>query len=159
LPTNISALTHANDNLIVWLKDIQNELGWDSLENTYSATKAVLQAVRDRLPVEEVIHLSASLPLIMKGMLIDQYDYTVKPAKIWTQSLFLELVEEYYNPYKRNTIHPEEVVQAVIAVLNRRMGGGEMSKVAAIMPQEIKLLFQQAGVEVTEVKNMPSGAV
>ena len=95
----------------------------------------------------------------MKGMLIDQYDYTVKPAKIWTQSLFLELVEEYYNPYKRNAIHPEEAVQAVVAVLNRRMAGGEMSKVAAIMPQEIKLLFEQAGVELTEVKNMPPGAV
>jgi uncharacterized protein (DUF2267 family) len=137
LSTNISALNHANDSLIVWLKDIQNELGWDSLENTYSATKAVLQAVRDRLPVQEVIHLSANLPLIMKGMLIDQYDHTEKPAKIWTQSLFLELVEEYYNPYKRNTIHPEEVVRDVVVVLNRRIGGGEMSKVAAIMPQEI----------------------
>lgn len=148
-------LNHAVDNVTVWLKDIQKELGWASLENTYSATKAVLQAIRDRLPMEEVIHLSASLPLIMKGMLIDQYDFTKKPAKIFTQSLFLELIEAYYNPYKRNVIHPEEVVQAVVAVLNCRIGGGEMCKVAAIMPQEIKLLFQKAGVE---VKNLPAAA-
>lgn len=145
---NIAALDHAYENVTAWLKEVQNELGWDSLENTYSATKAVLQAIRDRLPVEEVIHLSAGLPLVMKGMLIDQYDFTEKPAKIFTQSLFLELVEEYYNPYKRNQIHPEETVCAVIKVLNRRMGGGEMRKVAAIMPNEIKELFNQAGVEV-----------
>lgn len=111
-----------------WLLDIQRELGWDSADKTYSATRAVLQAIRDRLPVEEVIHLAAGLPLIMKGMVLDGYDYTKKPAPIWTQNLFYELVEEYYNPLKRNLIHPEFVVPAVIRALNRRMGGGEMRK-------------------------------
>ena len=155
MSTNITSLDRAIQNTILWLTDIQKELGWESTDNVYSATRAVLHAIRDRLPVEEVIHLTANLPLIMKGMVMDGYDLTEKPARIWTQDLFFELVEEYYNPFKRNAIHPEEAARAVVKVLNHRMGGGEMCKVAATMPLEIKELFRQAGVEVPETEAMP----
>lgn len=155
MPTNITSLDQAVQNVTLWLSDIQRELGWDSLDNAYSATRAVLQAIRDRLPVEEVVHLAASLPLVMKGMLIDGYDLTKTPARLWTQGLFLELVEEYYNPYKRNAIHPEDAVRAVVAVLDRRIGGGEMCKVAAFMPLEIKALFRQAGVKIPGTEPVP----
>ena len=158
LSTKFSSLDRAVENVVLWLSDIQKELGWDNADNVYSATKAVLQTMRDRLPVEEVIHLTANLPLVMKGMLMDGYDLTEKPAGIWTQDLFFELVEEYYNPFKRNVIHPEDAVCAVIRVLNRRMGGGEMCKVAATMPLEIKELFRQAGVEIPETNKMPKAA-
>lgn len=154
MSTNITSLDRAIQNTILWLNDIQAELKWDSKDNVYSATKAVLQTIRDRLSVEEVVHLTANLPLIMKGMLMDGYDLTEKPAKIWTQDLFFELIQEYYNPFERNAIHPEDAVRAVARVLNRRMGGGEMCKVAASMPLEIKELFRQAGVEVPEAKPM-----
>ncbi|MGE5556152.1 MAG: DUF2267 domain-containing protein [Methanocella sp.] len=150
MSTGISALDRAIQTAMQWLSDIQRELGWDSPDKTYSATRAVLQAIRDRLPVEEVVHLAAGLPLVMKGMLLDGYDYSKKPAPISTQNLFFELVEEYYNPLKRNLIHPETVAPTVIRVLNRRIGGGEMSKVAAVMPLELKELFREAGVEVPE---------
>jgi uncharacterized protein (DUF2267 family) len=155
LSTNIISLDRAIQNTILWLNDIQAELKWDSQDNVYRATKAVLQTIRDRLPVEEVVHLTANLPLVMKGMLMDGYDLTEKPTRIWTQDLFFELIEEYYNPFKRNAIHPEDAVRAVVRVLNRRMGGGEMSKVAATMPLEIKELFRQAGVEVPDTQPMP----
>lgn len=155
MSTNIASLDRAIQNTVLWLNDIQTELKWDSPDNVYSATKAVLQTIRDRLPVEEVVHLTANLPLVMKGMLMDGYDLAEKPAGIWTQDLFFELVEEYYNPFKRNAIHPEDAVRAVIRVLNRRMGGGEMCKFAATMPLEIKELFRQAGVEVPKTNNMP----
>ena len=155
MSTDITSLDRAIQNTILWLNDIQAELKWDSQDNVYRATKAVLQTIRDRLPVEEVVHLTANLPLVMKGMLMDGYDLTEKPARIWTQDLFFELIEEYYNPFKRNAIHPEDAVRAVVRVLNRRMGGGEMCKVAATMPLEIKELFRQAGVEIPETKKMP----
>ena len=114
MSTNIASLDRAIQNTVLWLNDIQTELKWDSPDNVYSATKAVLQTIRDRLPVEEVVHLTANLPLVMKGMLMDGYDLTEKPAKIWTQDLFFELIQEYYNPFKRNAIHPEDAVRAVV---------------------------------------------
>lgn len=129
---------------------IQDELGWENKDKTYQATKAVLQSIRDRLQIEEVIHLSANLPLIMKGMMMDGYTLKNKPERIRDLEGFLELVQVNYGASMRDIIEPEDAVVVVLNVLNSRMGGGELTKVAANMPEPIKRLFREAGVEVKE---------
>lgn len=129
---------------------VQDELGWESKDKTYQATKAVLQSIRDRLQIEEAIHLSANLPLIMKGMMMDGYTLKNKPERIRDLEGFLELVQVNYDASMRDIIEPEDAVVVVLKVLNSRMGGGELTKVAANMPEPIKRLFREAGVEVKE---------
>jgi uncharacterized protein (DUF2267 family) len=147
MSTNIVSLDRAISNTIQWLDDIQDELGWESRDDTYKAAKAVLQSIRDRLPVEEVVHLSANLPMVMKGMMMDGYDLKNKPARIRGLEDFLELVQVNYDASMRDIISPEDAVIAVVAVLDRRMGGGEMRKVAANMPEKVRRLFEAAGVK------------
>jgi uncharacterized protein (DUF2267 family) len=158
LSTNITSLDRAISNTVQWIDDIQEELGWDSRDNIYQATKAVLQSIRDRLPFEEVIHLSANLPLIMKGMMMDGYDLKNKPERIRDLEGFLEYVQANYNASIRDVINTEDATVAVIRVLNRRMGGGEMTKVALNMPQKLRRLFKEAGVEVPETAPMAATA-
>jgi len=62
----------------------------------------------------------------------------------------LELVQVNYDASMRDIIEPEDAVVVVLNVLNSRMGGGELTKVAANMPEPIKRLFREAGVEVKE---------
>jgi uncharacterized protein (DUF2267 family) len=148
--TNILSLDRAIQNTIQWLNDIQNELGWDKRDSVYKATKAVLQTIRDRLPVEEVVHFTANLPLVMKGMLMDGYDLKDKPVRMRSVEEFYEYIQQYYDWQRRETIETEKAARAVITVLNRRMGGGEMRKVAANLPEKIKRLFEESGVEVAK---------
>ena len=82
MSTNIVGLDRAISHTMEWIDDIQHELGWASKDKTYQATKAVLQSIRDRLQVNEVIHLSANRPLVMKGMLMDGYTLKGKPERI-----------------------------------------------------------------------------
>lgn len=112
-----------------WIDDIHEGLGWDSKDKTYQATKAVL-SIRDRLPIQEVIHFSANLPLILKGMVIDGYTLKDKPDRIRDLEGFLELVQAHYDASMRDIIGAEDAVITVVRVLNSRMGGGEMTKVA-----------------------------
>ena len=126
--TNILSLDRAIQNTILWLKDIQEELQWENRDTVYKATKAVLQTTRDRLPFEEVVHFSANLPLIMKGMLMDDYDLKDKPLKMRSVEEFYEYVQQYYDAQRRDIINSRDAAQAVINVLNKRMGGGEMQK-------------------------------
>jgi uncharacterized protein (DUF2267 family) len=144
LSTNILSLDRAVNNTIQWIEDIQKELGWENRETTYKATKAVLQALRDRLPFEEVVHLCANLPLIMKGMLMDGYDYKATPERIHSIEEFDDSVQQHYDRTRRDIIYSEDAVIAVIKVLNRRICGGEMTKVAATLPEEVKRLFEPA---------------
>lgn len=156
--TNILSLDRAISNAVQWIDDIQNELGWEGRDKVYQATKAVLQSIRDRLPVEEVIHLSANLPLIMKGMMIEGYSLKNKPERIRSLEEFLELVQANYDASMRDIINPEDATIVVLRVLNRRMGGGEMCKVAANMPEKIRRLFKEAGIEIPETKRMAAPA-
>ncbi len=147
MSTNILSLDRAIQNTILWINDIQEELHWDSRDMVYKATKAVLQAIRDRLPIEELAHFSANLPMIMKGMLMDGYDPRDKPLKMKTIEEFYDCIQDYYDAQRRAVINPEDAARGVINTLALRMGGGEMQKVADNMPERIKPLFERAAQE------------
>ena len=123
LSTNILSLDRAIQNTIQWLNDIQKELGWDNRDSVYKATKAVLQTIRDRLPVEEVVHFTANLPLVMKGMLMDGYDLKDKPVRMRSVEEFYDYIQQYYDWQRRETIETEKAARAVITVLNRDAWG------------------------------------
>ena len=40
-----------------WLHEVQGELGWKDENMVYVAFRAVIQTLRDRLPIEEAIEL------------------------------------------------------------------------------------------------------
>lgn len=50
-----------------WLKDLQATLGWDERRHAYAAFRAVLHALRDRLPHQEAVHLGEQLPMLLAG--------------------------------------------------------------------------------------------
>ncbi|MGD6850705.1 MAG: DUF2267 domain-containing protein [Candidatus Bathyarchaeia archaeon] len=158
MSTNIVALDRAVSNALEIIDQIQDELGWESRDKTYQATKAVLQSIRDRLPTEEVVHFSANLPLIFKGMLMDGYSLKDKPLRIRDLEGFLEYIQANYDASMRDLINPEDAFVTVVGILNRRMGGGEMCKVAANMPEAIRRLFREAGVAMPETSKMPAPA-
>jgi uncharacterized protein (DUF2267 family) len=150
MSTNIVALDRAISHTIEWIDDIQDELGWESKDKTYQATKAVLQTIRDRLQINEVVHLSANLPLVMKGMLMDGYTLKGKPERIHDLESFLVTVQANYNSNMSDIINTEDATITVLNVLNDHMGGGELAKVASNMPKSLQRLFWEAGVSVPE---------
>ena len=55
------------------------------------ATRAVLHALRDRLPPDEAIQFAQGLPMVLKGIYIDQYDISETPVVIRSPKKFLDL--------------------------------------------------------------------
>jgi uncharacterized protein (DUF2267 family) len=144
LATNISSLDRAVQNAVLWLNDIQTELGWENREIVYKATKAVLQTIRDRLPVSELFHFSTNLPIVLKGMLFEGYDPSeAKKEKIKTIQEFYDRIQTHYDPLQRDIVSGHQAAFGVINVLFNRIGEGEMRKVADNMPLKLKPLFKQ----------------
>ena len=52
----------------VWIKGMMRELGTDEPAHAYRALGALLQALRDRLGVNEAAQLAAQLPLLVRGL-------------------------------------------------------------------------------------------
>jgi uncharacterized protein (DUF2267 family) len=64
--TGVTTLDHTVQETIVWLKAVEEELQLDNRQQAYNALRAVLHALRDRIPPEVAIKLGAQLPILLR---------------------------------------------------------------------------------------------
>lgn len=131
----------------LWLKEIgeSDGIGPDP-QRSYHALRSVLQTLRDRLTVDEAAHLSAQLPLMVRGVFYEGYRPAAMPQKFRTQDEFLGKVSERAGNI--GPINPKDASRAVFRVLDRHIAGPEMEKVKHALPHEVRSLFdgtQQPG--------------
>jgi uncharacterized protein (DUF2267 family) len=123
----------------VWLDDVMQELGWSSRAKGYHALRAVLHALRDRLPVNDAAHLSAQLPLLVRGIFFDGWHPAKTPVKERTRDQFLVHVTEGF------LFDPEAdsrtIAAAVLKVLSKHVTGGEVDKIKHVLPEPIRELW------------------
>jgi len=120
-----------------WLRDIRDALNWDSDQRAYQALRAVLHAVRDRLPVAEAVHLGSQLPMLVRGFYYEGWTPNDKPLKL-THDEFLCMVACHF---RNEEADPVRITRAVIEVLIAHTNPGQISKIAGLMPRDFADLF------------------
>jgi uncharacterized protein (DUF2267 family) len=120
-----------------WLRDLQEQMGLDDEQRAFRVMRAVLQALRDRLTVEEAAQFAAQLPMLLQGVYYHGWTPRGKPEKIRSREEFLDRVAE--NLLREHD--PEEACRAVFMVLERRMPDGEVEDVKRILPEAIRDLW------------------
>lgn len=135
---------HATAQANVWVKDMMTELGTNEPQKALRALRAGLQALRDRLSVEEAVQLSAQLPLLIRGIFFEGWVTKGKPLRIRHKDEFLDLLLEKYGPDKHAidgaTAHAAEIVQALFQVLARHVSQGEVTNIMMTLPEELATL-------------------
>ncbi|MFP4111408.1 MAG: DUF2267 domain-containing protein [Candidatus Woesearchaeota archaeon] len=125
-----------------WLNNIKEELQWESKDDVYIATKAVLQTLRDRLPIDEAIHLAEQLPMLMKGMYYEGYKPRGKPEKMSENGFYRTINDRIVN----KEIDPESAAKAIIKIIYLKIGKGEFDDIKSNMPSDIQTMIAEAGV-------------
>jgi len=121
-----------------WLISVEEELHATNRQAAYQALRSVMHALRDRLTVEEAAHLAAGLPSFLRGVYYEGWSPTNKPEKLDRQQ-FLDCVQaSYAGP---DAIDPVRCTKAVFAVLQQRIGSGEIDDVRSILPRDIDALW------------------
>jgi uncharacterized protein (DUF2267 family) len=124
-----------------WIEEVMASLGETDPHKGFNALRAVLQALRDRLTVEEAADLGAQLPMLVRGAYYEGFRPAGMPERWRSDEEFLERV-------KRNlrdpTVEPEAAARAVLAVLSRHVTGGEIEQVRRELPQAIRELWRPA---------------
>lgn len=120
-----------------WLKEIELELGFTNPNDAYRALRAVLHAVRDRLPVRESTEFAAQLPMLMIGLYYSGWTPKDKPLKTRNMDEFLDQVMVQLP----KGMDPLRVTQGVIAVIERHVTAGEIKDVRRNFPEKMQELW------------------
>ena len=109
--------------------------------DAYKALRAVLLTLRDRLPMEEAVHLGAQLPMMLRGLYYDGWKPAQVPIKM-SHDEFLHAVGQKI--VTKGVVDPVRMTHDVLSVLERYLSDGELDNVKGILPKELQSLWPVA---------------
>jgi len=139
--TGVAAFDSTIQTTNVWLHDIQERLGWSNRRRAYHALRAVLHALRDRLPVDQAAALGAQLPMLIRGFYYEGWHPAGTPTKERKLEAFLAHVATAFRDYPG--IDMESVARAVFGIIAKHVTPGEIKHVKIALPSEIRCLWSE----------------
>ncbi|WP_412069929.1 DUF2267 domain-containing protein [Rubrivirga sp. IMCC43871] len=123
----------------VLLRDVAGRLGVDGTAPAYHALRAVLPALRDRIPDAEAADLAAQLTMLVRGMFYEGYHPGRSPRKD-DRDAFLDTVSDSLR--LGTPFSAEAAVAAVGGALGDSVSEGEWTQVLSAMPADVRALFE-----------------
>lgn len=136
IPTGLRRTVHTTSE---WLKRIAEDMGHGDKQVAYHGLRGVLFALRDRLPVEEAVDLSAQLPTLIRGVFFEGYRPANKPETYRDREEFLDRVNEELGTV--NGTDPETATRAVLSLLSEKVAEGEIEDIQHLLPSSIRSLW------------------
>lgn len=136
---NVLATTVQKTNDL--FNDIEEEMGWSgNRKYSYVALKAVLHAIRDRLPLHEAISFGAQLTPLVRGLYYEGWHPSEIPLKMDKESFLFHIEKEINFPLE---ISIDDLVRKITNCLRQHMGEGEIDKIKKILPKSFGDLFHE----------------
>ena len=139
--TNVSALDNTVHKTNEWLAEIERDAGLEGRHGAYVALRAVLTAVRDRLPVDAAADLGAQLPHLVRGIYYDQFRPVDQPVKVRGEEAFLARVAEGFGDSDHIGADPKTATRAVLATLTRHIEPTAAKKARDMLDDDAKPLW------------------
>jgi len=102
-----------------WIDELMEEADWQDRRQAFLALRAVLQAIRDRLSLDEAITFGAELPLLVRGIFFEGWR-AGHERRIFTRREFLRAVSRRLTSAGQRG-DPEKATRAVVRVLARNL--------------------------------------
>ena len=136
--TGIEAFDSTQQKTNIWLNDVMAALNWEERRKAYLALRTTLQALRDRLILEEAVHLGAQLPMLIRGFYYEGWRPTATPVKDHKEEFLTHIADAFQNDLN---VDPETVVRAIFKVLAKYIADGEIADVKALLPKDLAALW------------------
>ena len=138
MSTGVTALDHTVQETNLWLKGVEQELRLDNRQQAYSALRAVLHTLRDRLPPEVAIKLGAQLPILVRGVYFEGWHAAGTPTRErhledFAEHVLSELPREF-------PVDALTVACGVFEILWEKLGPGELEKVMNHLPASLRAM-------------------
>ncbi|MGY3617086.1 DUF2267 domain-containing protein [Bradyrhizobium sp. USDA 10063] len=140
--TSVTALDHTIQETNLWLKAIDEQLELDDRHHAYSALRAVLHALRNRLMPEVAVKLGAQLPILVRGIYYEGWHMAGSPTRDRHLEELIEHVQQELPP--QFPLDPLTTARAVYEILWEKLDIGEFDKVMANLPAPLRNLHNSS---------------
>lgn len=140
--TSVPNLRSAMEKTQIWLQELGHDGGFRDERQAYNVLRAVLQALRDRLTVDEAAHLGAQLPLVVRGLYYEGWRPSESPMKQRHLDDFLDAIGARLADPK---IDPDKACRATFSLLQKKISAGEIDDVKHMMSSELRGLWPESG--------------
>ncbi len=136
--TSIANFTQAAQQAQQWVNELADDLNWDE-RRAYHLLRCVLQTLRDWLPQEEMVDLSAQLPSLIRGIYFEGWKPLETPVRDRKKADFIDRVQDAFSDDLMND--PDAAVAAVFRLLDRHISHGEIVQVRNSMKKSMRELW------------------
>lgn len=137
--TSTKGLDHSIQLAHEWINELDEALGWGDKHRSYRLLSAVLQTLRDCLPVVGIAHLSAQLPLVLRGVYFEHWRPAAEHPRHWDLDRFFAAINAFFAQDPIEDL--ADAVSEVLGVLENRISEGEIEKVLGYLPAEVRALW------------------
>lgn len=136
--TSIANFTQAAQQAQQWVNELADDLDWDE-RRAYRLLRCVLHALRDWLTQEEMVDLSAQLPVLIRGIYFEGWKPLEAPVRDRKKADFIGRVQDSFSDDLLND--PDAAVTAVFRLLGRHVSHGEIVQVRNSMKKSMRELW------------------
>lgn len=128
------------------INELAYELGCDK-KRAFRVFRSILHAVRDRMPPDDAIEFAQGLPIIFKGVFLDQYDISNTPIRIRRADDFLNFI--YLKAGRTAPLDfPDRqsirnALSSVFFVLENHMDFGQINHVKNLLNRELVEMIEE----------------
>ena len=141
LKSDVSALNHTLTETQEWLDDLAGSGPFEGEQQAYSYLRAVLHSLRDRLTVEEAVHLAAQLPMLVRGFYYEGWRPALAPNQESTRGEFFDSVRESLNDQFTDDDRIGDATRSVFELLVQRIQPGQIRHVRDQLPEALQELW------------------
>lgn len=125
------------------LKYINEHASWPDEDNhkALASLRAVLHEIRDSVSVGTSANFSAQLPIFIRGIYFERWDYKEElPKKNRTREEFLNSIQNNLKEFPE--IKAENAVRVIVKVLKEKYGDSSFRKLENNLTDEVKSIWQ-----------------
>ncbi|MEY4615162.1 MAG: hypothetical protein RJB66_122 [Pseudomonadota bacterium] len=135
ISNHVAVFDQSVDKAREWISELHEELHWISADSVYHLLRAVLQTLRDQISIDEGAHLSAQLPLVLRGTFYECWDPKLLLPKGLGKEEFIAEVKHKMGLAGLPKYDIEKGVLGALLLIKRHVDRGEMDDViGALQP-------------------------
>ena len=120
-----------------WLRIVMVELKTSSRHQAYSALRASLHALRDRIGPENAVHFAAQLPILLRGVFYEGWRPSETPTRERRLDDFLAYIESIL--VSKSGLDPYDAVRAGFAAIAWSVSFAEVRKLINVLPHDLRV--------------------